>query len=160
MALAVWAALVVGSRIWGLEVVRRSTEPLYVDAVPFYGRWSAEWSWRLLLAGVVLAVTCWWLPTAAARVGWRALLALVAVAAVAVSLALAFVEPPAQAWRNIEGDYGTSVHLVDEQGPGGFLRDYAERQVDYPTHLSAHPPGMVMLLCAVLALALFWGMQP
>ena len=65
-----------------------------------------------------------------------------------IALALAFVEPPVERWKNLEGDYGQFTDLVDEQGPGGFLRDYTDRQPDYPTHLSAHPPGIVLVLWA------------
>jgi len=32
--------LVVVGRVWGLRVVRDAPEPLYVDAVPFYGVWK------------------------------------------------------------------------------------------------------------------------
>lgn len=148
LALGAWVGLVVVARVWGLAVVRNASGPLYVDAVPFYGVWRAELGWPLLLAAGVLAAAVLVLPALAERVGWRALMALVAVAAVAVSLALALVEPPPDTWRNIHGDYGQYTHLVDEKGVGGFLRDYTDDQADFPTHLSAHPPGMVLLLWA------------
>jgi len=148
VALAMWAALVVVGRVWGLAVVRGASEPLYVDAVPFYGVWKAELTWRLMLAALVIGGLTSVLPRLADRLGWRALLATIALASIAVGLALAFVEPQADAWHNIHGDYGQYTHLVDEQGPGAFLRDYAVEQREYPTHLSAHPPGMVLLLWA------------
>lgn len=147
-ALGAWVALVVVARVWGLAVVRGAPSSLYVDAVPFYGMWRAELGWPLVLAAVVIGVAVVALPRVAERLPWRALLAVVAVGAIAVSLALAFVEPPPDTWRNIQGDYGQFTHLVDEKGVGGFLRDYTEDQHDYPTHLSAHPPGMVLLLWA------------
>ncbi|HEY6531437.1 MAG TPA: hypothetical protein VIY72_03980 [Acidimicrobiales bacterium] len=146
IALAAWVTLLLVGRVWGLAVVRDAPEPLYVDAVPFYGVWRAEITLRLALAVLVVGVVTVVLPRMADRLGWRSLLGAVAVGSVAVSLALAFVEPPADAWRNIHGDYGQYTHLVDEQGIGGFLRDYTTEQRDYPTHLSAHPPGMVLLL--------------
>jgi hypothetical protein len=146
LALGGWAALVVVARVWGLAVVRDAAAPLYVDAVPFYGVWRAEIGWPLLLAAAVLGAAVLALPELAERVGWRTLMALVAVAAVAVSLALALVEPPPDTWRNIQGDYGQYTHLVDEKGVGGFVRDYTDDQAGFPTHLSAHPPGMVLLL--------------
>lgn len=148
LALGAWVTLVVVARVWGLAVVRDAAGPLYVDAVPFYGVWRAEIGWPLLLAAAVLAAAVLVLPAVAGRVGWRTLMALVAVAAVAVSLALALVEPPPDTWHNIQGDYGQYTHLVDEKGVGGFVRDYTDDQADFPTHLSAHPPGMVLLLWA------------
>ena len=148
VALVAWATLVLVSRFWGLEVERDAPEPIFVDAVPFYGVWRLELGLPLLLATLVLAAATWLLPVVADRWGWRALLGGVAVGAVAVSLALAVVEPPPDTWRNVEGDYGRFTSFVDEKGPGGFLRDYAEDQLSYPTHLSAHPPGMTMLLWA------------
>ena len=147
-ALVAWVALVVVSRVWGLAVVRDAPEPIFVDAVPFYGVWELELGLPLLVAAVLVAVAVLVLPHAADRLGWGALLAVVAAAAVAVSIALAAVEPPPDTWHNVEGDYGQFTHFVDEKGPGGFLRDYTDDQLSYPTHLSAHPPGMTLLLWA------------
>jgi hypothetical protein len=148
VALAGWAGLILVCRWWGLAVVRDAPEPIFVDAVPFFGRWHLEWGVGLLGAGLSLAVAVWALPVVASHLAWRRLLAASAAAAVLVALALALVEPPAERWRNLEDDYGQFTTLVDEQGPGGFLRDYTGRQPTYPTHLSAHPPGMVALLWA------------
>ncbi len=121
VALAAWVAFVVIGRIWGLAVVRGASEPLYVDAVPFYGVWSAELTWRLVLAALVVGGLTVVLPRLAERLGWKALLVATAIGAIAVGLALAFVEPPGDAWRNIQGDYGRYTYLVDEKGPGAFL---------------------------------------
>jgi hypothetical protein len=146
VAVGIWLALVVGSRWWGLRVVRDAPEPLFVDAVPFYGRWDLELRWPLLVAAGVLLAAVVVLPRAADRLGWRALCLVVAAGAVAVGLGLAAVEPAPDTWRNIEGDYGQFTGFVDQKGLGGFLRDYTDDQARYPTHLSAHPPGMVVLL--------------
>ncbi len=146
--LVLWAALLVVCRWWGLAVVRDASEPIFVDAVPFYGRWHLELGLPLLAAGVALVAAVIGLPLAASRLGWKQLLAVTGAAAVLIALALAFVEPPLERWKNLEGDYGQFTTLVDEQGPGGFLRDYTDRQPDYPTHLSAHPPGTVLVLWA------------
>ncbi len=148
IALASWAALIVASRIWGLAVVDDASEPLFVDAVPFYGVWNARFSLALLGAGVVAVLCVVVVPWAARHLSWIALLAVAAVAAAGLSLALGAVEPPPDTWQNVHGDYGQFTHFVDEQGVGGFLRNYAENQHDYPTHLSAHPPGMTLLLWA------------
>jgi hypothetical protein len=148
VGLGAWAALVVVTRVWGLAVVWGAPKPLYVDAVPFFGVWEAVPLPSLVPAAVALVATVVLAPILSRRMGWRGLLVAVAVGAVVVSLALALVEPAAGRWGNIEGDYGQFASLVDEKGPGGFLRDYTDEQVGYPTHLSAHPPGMVLLMWA------------
>lgn len=148
IGLGAWVALVVVGRVWGLRVVRDAPEPLYVDAVPFYGVWKLRVSPALIIAAIVAAACVAVLPWAARRLGWVALCAAVMISAVGLSLALGAVEPPPDTWQNIHGDYGRYVPFVEEQGLGGFLRDYTERQQHYPTHLSAHPPGMTVLLWA------------
>ncbi len=148
IGIGVWVALVVVGRVWGLRVVRDAPEPLYVDAVPFYGVWHLRLSPALLAAALVTAACVVLVPWAGRRLGWIALCAVVMLSAVGLSLALGAVEPPPDTWQNIHGDYGRYVPFVEEQGLGGFLRDYTVRQHDYPTHLSAHPPGMTVLLWA------------
>jgi hypothetical protein len=148
LALGGWLALVAICRWWGLAVVRAAPEPLYVDAVPFFGRWGLEVAAPLAVAAVVLAGAAWLLPAAGRLLAWRRLLAISGGAAVVVALSLALVEPPAERWSSLHDDYGQHTALVDEQGVGGFLRGYTDRQPTAPTHLSAHPPGTVLLLWA------------
>src|SRR5439155_27317639 len=52
------------------------------------------------------------------------------------------------AWEYIHQDYGQHVNRVDTAGAGAFLRDYTANQATFPTHLQAHPPGLVLLLWA------------
>ena len=148
--LAVWVALVVVGRVWGLAVVRDAPEPLYVDAVPFYGVWQPPSSAPLLLAGRPGDGARAWCscPGAGRRLGWTRCAPSVVVSAVGRrrSRSRSSSHRPTPG-SNIHGDYGQYTHFVDEQGPGGFLRDYTDRQHDYPTHLSAHPPGMTVLCC-------------
>jgi hypothetical protein len=153
-ALVLWGGLVTVSRVWGLAVVEAATEPLHVGAVPFFGRWDlAPWP-ALLPAALVLLLASVLLPWFARRLTWGRLLAATAAVAVVVSVGLALVEPPSQRWQSVQSDYGQHIDLVEQQGAGGFLRDYTDHQVDYPTHLSAHPPGMVVLLWAQDQIAL------
>lgn len=146
LGLGAWIVLVVVGRVWGLDVVRNASEPLYVDAVPFYGVWHLRLNVALVVAALAAAACVVMLPWAARRLGWVALCAVVMVSAVGLSLALGAVEPPPDTWQNVHGDYGQFVPYIDQQGLGGFLRDYTDRQHEYPTHLSAHPPGMTVLL--------------
>jgi len=154
LCLGAWAALLVVSRLWGLKVVADAPESIFVDAVPFFGRWDLLISWRWILAVGVAVVAVVVLPRMVERLSWWRLLVVVAAAAAIWTLALAFVEPSAIAWRNIYGDYGQFVPLVEQSGPGGFLRDYVAVQLELPTHLSAHPPGMMILLWALAQVGL------
>ena len=149
LALSAWALLVVVSVVWGRQVVADAREPIFVDAVPFFGLWEPLVTWRWGLAVVVAVLGIVVLPKVLRLHSWAGVLTTVGLAAAVWTLALAFVEPSAVAWRNIYGDYGQYLPLVDAAGPGGFLRDYVASQPMLPTHLSAHPPGMMMLLWAL-----------
>ena len=157
VAVSGWLLLVVVSVVWGRKVVADAPEPIFVDAVPFYGVWEPliTWRWGLAVAAALGGVVA--LPWVLRLRTWAGVLGAVAIGAALWALALAFVEPSAVAWRNIYGDYGQYLPLVDGAGPGGFLRDYVASQSSLPTHLSAHPPGMMMLLWALARLG-FEGM--
>ena len=154
VAVSGWLLLVVVSVVWGRKVVADAPEPIFVDAVPFYGVWEPliTWRWGLAVAAALGGVVA--LPRVLRLRTWAGVLGAVAVGAALWTLALAFVEPSAVAWRNIYGDYGQYLPLVDAAGPGGFLRDYVSSQSTFPTHLSAHPPGMMMLLWALARVGL------
>ncbi len=154
LALGAWLGLLVVARVWGLRVVADAPEPIFVDAVPFYGLWEPLITWRWGLAVLVALGGVAFLPRMLRLRTWGSVLGVVAVAAALWTLALAFVEPSAIAWRNIYGDYGQYLPLVDAAGPGGFLRDYVASQPTLPTHLSAHPPGMMVLLWALARVGL------
>jgi hypothetical protein len=145
VVLGVWCAAVVVARLWGLAVVHAARENLFVGAVPFFGRWQVAWSLRSLAALAVGGAGIVLLPSVMARGSWRHALVALALTTVAFGAALSFAKPPDTAWQSIHDDYGRHVDLVADS-PGGFLRDYVDRQATFPTHLQAHPPGMVLLL--------------
>lgn len=153
VAVAAWIALVFGVRFWGLAVVHHSRADLYVGAVPFFGRWSASLTARTVVPMAVGAAGVVLLPWVMRGAPWRTLLAIAAVGAVAFGAALSFAKPPDTAWLSIHDDYGQHIDLVDNS-PGAFLRDYVGHQATYPTHLQAHPPGMVLLLSAASSIGL------
>jgi hypothetical protein len=131
--------------LWGVAVVHAAHENLFVGAVPFFGRWQFAWSLHVLVPVAVSGAGIAALPTVMARWRWRCALAALALTTIAFGTALSFAKPPDTAWTSIHDDYGRHVELVDDS-PGEFLRDYVDHQATYPTHLKAHPPGMVLLL--------------
>jgi hypothetical protein len=140
-----WCVAVVVVRLWGLAVVHAAHGSLFVGAVPFFGRWQLAWSLRSLVALALGGAGVALLPNIATRWSWRHVLVALALTTVAFCAALSFAKPADTSWGSIHDDYGRHVDLVADS-PGGFLRDYVDRQATFPTHLQAHPPGLVLLL--------------
>jgi len=149
VALVLWAALILIARYWGLDVVREAAEDIKVYAVPFYGRWEAELTWRLVVPVAIGATAIAVLPPLAATLPWRRLLAVVAVATAVWSLALAVVDPGDTGFGDIQYAYAQHTHLVDDAGGlAAFLDGYVQNQDSVPVHLQAHPPGLITALWA------------
>jgi hypothetical protein len=145
-----WAGSFVVVRVWGLSVVRHAQGDVALGAIPFFGAWDLELTWRVIFPGVIGAAGVAVLPAVARNWSWRAALVAAALGVVLWSAALTAVDRPANAWGSINTDHGRHVDLVHDAGYGGFLRDYVDRQhdIDRPTHLRAHPPGLMLLLAA------------
>src|SRR5207248_3215870 len=148
VVLFAWAVVLVAARLWGLGVVHHATGHLYLGAIPLFGAWKLLVTWRLAVAIVVGIAGVAALPSVSARWSWRAVLGATAIGAIAWGGALGFAEDPSVGWESIHQDYGQHVDRVDTAGAGGFLRDYTANQATFPTHLQAHPPGLVLLLWA------------
>jgi hypothetical protein len=150
VVLVAWAGSLVVVRVWGLSVLRHAHGDVALGAIPLFGAWDRELTWRVVLPAVVGAAGLAVLPAVARTWTWRAALVGAALGVVLWSAALTAVDRPANAWGSINTDYGRHVDLVHDAGFGGFLRDYVDRQhdTDRPTHLRAHPPGLVLLLAA------------
>ena len=146
--LVAWTAVLVVARLWGLVVVHHATGDLHLGAIPLFGAWQLLVAWRLGVAIVVGVAGVAVLPVVAARWSWRAVLGATAIGAIAWGGALGFAEDQSVAWGSIHQDYGQHVDRVDASGAGGFLRHYTSNQATFPTHLQAHPPGLVLLLWA------------
>ncbi|PZF85564.1 hypothetical protein [Jiangella anatolica] len=145
VALGGWSLLLVAAWVWGRTL---PAGDLHLGAMPLYGRWDLVPVWRVGGAVAVGAAAALALPVLAARWPWRRVLGLVAVTAVAWSLALA-VADGSHGFADIGQAYGRHIGLVDERGgPAAFLRTYVEHQDAVPVHLQAHPPGLVLTLWA------------
>ncbi|MDQ6696376.1 MAG: hypothetical protein M3Z46_02825 [Actinomycetota bacterium] len=142
-AVVAWVGLVGGALRWGNAL--RATTDIGVDAPPFYGRFEAMFTNRLLipvLVGLLLVVAA---PILFSRTQWRWIPAAAGSLSVAWGLVLqridgtALTEPLTTRY-----DYLAGVH--DVGNPLHYLRHFTAHLRQYPTHVKAHPPGLVLLL--------------
>ena len=147
-ALGAWAALIVVAVLWG-QVLVATHHHLDVAAPPF---WSPFWfhpSARLIPALLLVFLVVRAAPTMSRSLAWRSLLVTTALASVAWSSAVAFVDSirginaltdPLRLSRN---DY-----LQTARGIGSlptFLSHFAGQIAGYPQNTKGHPPGMVVI---------------
>jgi len=143
-ALAAAGALIVGGHILVADL-NSSGLDLLVNAPPVAGRFEpmapgAE----ILLVLAVIAFVVGLGPSAARRLGWRVLLAWVAVAGWAWAVSLALLDPEMGLTGPIlrDSEYLHDVPLVGS--PGDFLNGFVDRIDIYETHIRGHPPGMIL----------------
>lgn len=151
-----FVALLVVARVWG-DAIIESGRVIRLGAPPLVGwdRWRP--SWRVAVPVVVGLVAVAATPSALARLTWRRLLLVSAVATMAWALALAFVDGTAGVTDPtvVRGDeYLLNVPDVDDLGPAQFLVTFTDRIDDYVTHVRSHPPGMVLALWGLDAVGL------
>ena len=154
LALLAWAALVVGTHLWGTRLARADPR-IRLFAAPLAGGIHVRsWDWRVLpalaVAGLAVAVG----PSLARSLPWRTLLWVSLAAAGAWALGLAFVggghaitAPLTTRW-----DYLRDLPLVG--GPHDFVAHFTGRIASYATHVRAHPPGMLLVLWSLARLRL------
>lgn len=153
MALAAWGALVAAAVLRGRDL-RVERPEARVRAGPFFGDWEAQVASTtgLVVAVLVAGATVAFGDRIAARVPWRALVAVVTLGAVGWLLALNAVDGPdalAHPLRS-EREYVAGIPDVEAAGGGrSYLRTFTEEIDAYPTHVRGHPPGLVVGLWAV-----------
>jgi hypothetical protein len=83
-------------------------------------------------------------PALARRLAWPSLSIVAALAALAWSAALAAVDGSGGFLGPVlrDGDYLAALPSIDAPGP--FLERFVETIASYPTHVRAHPPGLVV----------------
>ena len=150
IAAAVLAGLFALAAVTG-AVLHLLGRPVYATAAPVFARWLPHAGPGTPLA-LLVAVLVWWRgPALAARLSWRALLAVSYVTAVAWTLALALID----GWeRGVAGRLATEFEYLDEV-PGvtdipAMLATFTTRILDFQpdswtTHVSAHPPGALLV---------------
>lgn len=154
-----WVGLVAGAISWGISL--RARADLGVDAPPFYGRFRDRYYGRFngriygrfeamltdrlvipVVVGVVLVVLA---PIVFRRIPWRGIPAAAGSLSVAWGLVLQRIDGTALAEPlTTKYDYLAGVRAVGS--PLSYLRHFTERLDQYPTHVKAHPPGLVLLL--------------
>jgi hypothetical protein len=128
---------------------------LYAPAAPIFGTWTTHVGWGTVPAIAIAALICCFGPRLALRLSWPRLLGATWLAALAWAFALAMVD----GWhRGFAGrladpaEYLTVVPEVDDIGT--LLRTFSGRILDFqpdswPTHVSGHPPGALLVFVAL-----------
>jgi methylthioxylose transferase len=147
VALVVLAVLLIATAVWAQVLVRAGAD-LRLFSAPFFGEWRPRVRPGVLVAMAVGLVLVTVGPRVARTVRWSSLMVVVWVATVAWSAALSSATGLSGLTRTLRSryDYAAVLPEVRTAGLGPFVRTYADRLADYPTHVKSHPPGMVVLL--------------
>jgi hypothetical protein len=137
-AVTLVACALVGQRL------RADGHRLFTLVPPLTGRFDPRFPIGGLTAAAVGTVLVAALPVWGRRLGWRALLWVGVLAALAWSASLASVDGAAGFLDPVRraGDYLAALPSVEAPVP--FLRRFVETIDVYPTHVRAHPPGLVV----------------
>jgi hypothetical protein len=125
--------------------------PVHAGAAPLFAHWLPHVGPGTPLA-LLVAVLVWWRgPELAARWAWRPLLALSYVAAVAWMMSLALID----GWQRGVAGRLTTEHEYLHEVPGvtdipAMLGGFSSRILDFQpdswtTHVSGHPPGVLLV---------------
>lgn len=156
-ALLVAVAAVVGVRLLGEGV------PLHVDAPPLFARWLPHSGPGTVLAVLIALLVVLQGPELAARLPWRALLALSALTSVVWTISLALID----GWQRgvvrrltAPAEYLHDVPRVRDIGV--MLRTFSEhiqglQPGSWTTHVAGHPPGALLVFVMLDRLGLSGG---
>jgi len=153
------AALVVGLgavgvvHAWGRWLQSRGTR-MRVNAPPLTGNIDPRVSWWSLPALTVAACAAGGADRLARTLPWRRLMWACFAGALVWSAVLAAWDGAAGFTRSPGSavDYLAALPAID--GVGSFLRSLITDTRSWPTHVQAHPPGMVLLLLGLRPLGL------
>jgi hypothetical protein len=132
-------------------ILHRLGRPVYAGAPPLLAQWLPHVG-PGTPAALLVAVLVWWRgPALADRLSWRPLLALSYATAVAWTLSLALID----GWQRGIADRLTTEHEYLHEVPGitdipATLATFTTRILDFQpdswtTHVSAHPPGALLV---------------
>lgn len=130
--------------LWGGAI--SSNRRIRLHAAPFYGYWSWDANWWLVVVVALAACVVVYGPRLAGELPWRRLLVASFVTCVAFALALALTDGWAGITRGLSSRHDYLVLVDRVTGPGEFVRTFLDRVVAYPTHVRGHPPGLVAVL--------------
>jgi hypothetical protein len=144
-ALAAWIVLVVAGVVLGGRLTA-ADEGLHTNASPFHGYWEVALGRGIAFAAVVAVVVVALGPVAAARLPWRSFVAAASVAAFVWAVALAVSVGGHGLVTPLTTPYEYLAGVGHVAGPGHFLRHFTSSLPGLPTHVEAHPPGLVLVL--------------
>jgi hypothetical protein len=125
--------------------------PVHASMAPLFAHWLPH-AGPGTPAALLTAVLVWWRgPSLAARLSWRPLLALSYLGAVAWTLSLALID----GWQRGVAGRLTTDHEYLHEVPGvtdipAMLSGFSSRILDFQpdswtTHVSGHPPGVLLV---------------
>jgi len=141
LTLGGWAGLIVICYFWGQTydnvAIKLEAPPLYGE---FLTRLDSGVLWAIGTAAVVVAGAPWVIRQAP----WKVLLIVVALVGFAWPLSLTMIDGTEEISDPllVFTQYILAVPQVGD--PGDFLSHFVERIDDYPAHVRAHPPAMVL----------------
>lgn len=120
---------------------------LALGAPPLVGDWQLHAPLQTVAPVIIGAAVVWATPTAVRRMRWAALLAVGWLSSAAFTTALAAVDgwDAVSAPLTTKFEYRAALGEIDDQGVGTFIRDFADRLPEYPTHVRGHPIGMPLV---------------
>ncbi|MBA3302914.1 MAG: hypothetical protein H0U26_03455 [Acidimicrobiia bacterium] len=147
--IALWATLLVVSRLWGDSIIR-SGRVIRLNAPPLVGWDDVRFNGFVVLPVLVGLAAVAVLPPLCRRLPWRTLLVVATAFAALWGVALALNDGLDGITRPVtlkNDEYLLDVDLVES--PGEFLDHYTEDIDRYVNHVRSHPPGTLLGLWAL-----------
>jgi len=138
-----WAALIAICYLWGQTY---DNAAIKLEAPPLYGEFVTRLDsgvlWAIGTAAFVVAIA----PLLVKRASWVVLLVAITLIGFAWPLSLTMIDGTEEITDPLLV-FTQYIFAVPQVGdPGEFLSNFVERIDDYPAHVRAHPPGMVLIL--------------
>ncbi|MGH2827563.1 MAG: hypothetical protein ACRDKF_11390 [Actinomycetota bacterium] len=147
LAIAIWAALVVGAHVWGRAI--NQSHATKVLAPPLFGRFDLRLTMAAVVPALVAALVMRYAPRLAQSLDWRRLLLTTTVVAAAWAVSLAAVDGLHALSAPLENPHDYLSSVQDVGSPAGFVDRYTSELPSYSVHTQGHPPGMVLVLWAM-----------
>ncbi|CAN5245535.1 hypothetical protein BH20ACT3_BH20ACT3_06990 [soil metagenome] len=145
LPLAAWVLVIAGAVVVGYAMQRQ----VKLQALPLIGDVDPVLSLAMpvaLLGGLALAAV---LPGWCERLGWRRMLAVVALVSIGWGVALALVRGHDDIDRGLDGafEYVAAVPTIQAEGIGPVAETFTDPEVlrTYPIHVQGHPLGATLL---------------
>ena len=147
VALLGWSVLALVGRFWLMDLQDSGRRMNFDDAAPLIGTFDWHPSPRLLFSIVVALVTVIAAPRLVSRLRWGPLLWLSAGWSALWSVVVAVADT--DGWRGLTRPLLADTQYLSEVDNITSLEDFVASFVDrvptYATHVSSHPPGMVIV---------------